>query len=87
MTYCPTWFAVERAVGSIINYSGKFEDLVLMIAERQTYRQRDRDIIQTCYSIVKILHLYLLFYFLAFEFVNEKYTSFYILVLPFHRRL
>jgi len=37
MTYCPTWFAVERATGSIINNSGKFEDRVLMIAERQTY--------------------------------------------------
>ena len=35
------------------HYSGKSEDLVLMITERQTYRQRDRDIIQTCFSIVK----------------------------------
>jgi len=51
-TYCPTWLAVERATGIIINNSGKFEDLVLMIAKRQTYRLRDRDIIQTCYSIV-----------------------------------
>ena len=34
------------------NNSGKFEDLVLMIAKRQTYRHRDRDIIQIYYSIV-----------------------------------
>ena len=47
-----TWLAVERATGIIINNSGKSEDLVLMTAERQTYRHRDRDIIQTCYSIV-----------------------------------
>ena len=52
MTYCPTSLAVERAMGIIINNSGKFEHLVLMIAKRQTYRHRDRDIIQTCYSIV-----------------------------------
>jgi len=39
-------------MGIIINNSGKFEDLVLMIAKRQTYIHRDRDIIQTCYSIV-----------------------------------
>ena len=25
MTYCPTWLAVERATGIIINNSGKFE--------------------------------------------------------------
>jgi len=43
---------VERATGIIINNSGKFEDLLLMIAKRQTYRHRDRDIIQTCYRIV-----------------------------------
>ena len=43
---------MERATGIIINNSGKFEDLVLMIAKRQTYRHRDRDIIQTCYDIV-----------------------------------
>jgi len=47
-----TWLAVERATGIIINNSGKSEDLVLMTAERQTYRHRNRDIIQTCYSIV-----------------------------------
>ena len=78
MTYCPTWLTVERATGIIINNSGKFKDLVLMIAERQTYRQRDRDIIQTCYrpSIVNFLHLYLLFYFLAFEFVKVKTLHF-----------
>jgi len=29
-----------------------FEDLLLMIAKRQTYSHRDRDVIQTCYSIV-----------------------------------
>ena len=52
MTYCPTRLVVERAMGIIINNSGKFEGLVLMIAKRQTYRHRDRDIIQTCYSIV-----------------------------------
>jgi len=52
MIYCPTWLAVERAIGIITNNSWKFEDLVLMIAKRQTYRHRDRDIIQTCYSIV-----------------------------------
>jgi len=34
------------------SHSAKFEDLVLMIAKRQTYRHRERDIIQTCYSIV-----------------------------------
>ena len=39
-------------MGIIVNNSGKFEDLVLMIAKRQTYKHRDRDIIQTCYSIV-----------------------------------
>ena len=38
--------------GTSNGHAGKFEDLVLMIAKRQTYRQRDRDIIQTCYSIV-----------------------------------
>ena len=37
-------------MGIIINNSGKFEDLVLMIAKRQAYRHRDRDIIQTCCS-------------------------------------
>ena len=52
MTYCSTWLAVERATGIIVNNSGKFEDLVLMTAKRQTYWHRDRDIIQTCYSIV-----------------------------------
>jgi len=31
-------------MGIIINNSGKFEDLVLMTAKRQTYRHRDRDI-------------------------------------------
>ena len=36
MTYCPTSLAEERATGIIINKSGKFEDLVLMIAKRQT---------------------------------------------------
>jgi len=46
-----TWLAVERATGIIIN-CGKFEDLVLMIAKRRTYRHRDRDIIHACYSIV-----------------------------------
>ena len=39
-----TRLAVERAMGIIINNSGKFEHLVLMIAKRQTYRHRDRDI-------------------------------------------
>jgi len=39
-------------MGIIINNSGKFEDLVLTSAKRQAYRHRDRDIIQTCYSIV-----------------------------------
>jgi len=52
MTYCTTLLPMERATGIIINNSGKFEDLVLMIARRQTYRHRDRDIIQTCYSMV-----------------------------------
>jgi len=33
---------VERATGIIINNSWKFEDLVLIIAKRQTYRHRDR---------------------------------------------
>jgi len=65
MTYCPTWLAVERATGIIIKNSGKFEDLVLMIAERQTYRQRDRDIIQTCYrpSIVNFFTFIFAFLF------------------------
>jgi len=45
MTYCPTSLAVRRAMGIIINNTGKFEDLLLMIAKRQTYRHRDRDII------------------------------------------
>ena len=62
MTYCPTWLAVEWATGSIISNFGKFEDLVLMIAERQAYRQRDRDIIQTCYSIVKFFYIYICFF-------------------------
>ena len=52
MTYCPTWHAVERATGIIINKSGKFEDIVLMIAKRQAYRHSDGDIIQACYRIV-----------------------------------
>ena len=47
MTYCPTWHA-----GIIINKSGKFEDIVLMIAKRQAYRHRDGDIIQACNRIV-----------------------------------
>ena len=34
--------------------------------------------------MLSFLHLYLLFYFPAFEFVNVTYTSFYIPVLPFH---
>jgi len=38
-------------------------------------------------SNTDVLHLYLLFYFLAIEFVNVKYTSFYIPVIPFHIRL
>jgi len=63
MTYCPTWLAVEWATGSIISNFGKFEDLVLMIAERQAYRQRDRDIIQTCYSIVKFFTFIFAFLF------------------------
>ena len=31
-------------MGIIINNSGKFEDLVLMIAKRQTYRHTDTEI-------------------------------------------
>ena len=38
MAYCPTWLAVERATGIIINNSEKFEDLVVRIADRH----RDR---------------------------------------------
>jgi len=33
----------ECTTGIINNNSGKFEDLVLMIAKRETYRHRDRD--------------------------------------------
>ena len=48
----PYLTSVERATGIIVNNSGKFEDLVLMIAKRLIYRHRDRDIIQAYYSIV-----------------------------------
>jgi len=33
------------------------------------------------FKLLSFLHLYLLFYFLAFEFVNVEYTSFYVPVL------
>jgi len=36
------------------------------------------------FKLLSFLHLYLLFYVLAFEFVNVKYTSLYIPVLLFH---
>jgi len=38
----------------------------------------------TMFKLLRFLHLSLLFYFLAFEFVNVKYTLFYIPVLQFH---
>ena len=43
-------------MGIIINNSGKFEDVVLLIAKRQTYRHRDRSIL-TLYTSCDVLPL------------------------------